>query len=58
MYFTIQSSGKALFILHVMIEMLSLHMMQSETIIYGLGRKCVNQYLVHILSPVTDNCSF
>ena len=35
------SKGKALFILHVMIEMLSLHLMQSEIIIYGLVRKCV-----------------
>ena len=33
--------GKALFILHVMIGMLSLHLMQSEIIIYGLVRKCV-----------------
>ena len=37
--------GKALFILHVMIGMLSSHLMQSEIIIYGLVRKCV------ILSP-------
>ena len=33
--------GKALFILHVMIGMLSSHLMQSEIIIYGLVRKCV-----------------
>ena len=33
--------GKAPFILHVMIEMLSSHPMQSEIIIYGLVRKCV-----------------
>ena len=32
---------EALFILHVMIEMLSPHQMQSEIIIYGLVRKCV-----------------
>ena len=32
---------KALFILHVMIGMLSSHLMQSEIIIYGLVRKCV-----------------
>ena len=31
----------ALFILHVMIGMLSSHLMQSEIIIYGLVRKCV-----------------
>ena len=30
-----------LFILHVMIGMLSSHLMQSENIIYGLVRKCV-----------------
>ena len=35
------SKGKALFILHVMIGMLSSHLMQSEIIIYGLVRKCV-----------------
>ena len=35
------SKGKALFILHVMIGMLSIHLMQSEIIIYGLVRKCV-----------------
>ena len=34
------SKGKALFILHVMIGMLSSHLMQSEIIIYGLVRKC------------------
>ena len=28
-------------ILHVMIRMLSSHLMQSEMIIYGLSRKCV-----------------
>ena len=33
--------GKALFILHVMIGMLSSHLMQTEIIIYGLVRKCV-----------------
>ena len=33
--------GKALFILHEMIKMLSSHLMQSEIIIYGLVRKCV-----------------
>ena len=32
---------KALFILHVMIGMLSSHLMQSEIIIYGRVRKCV-----------------
>ena len=32
---------KGLFILHVMIGMLSSHLMQSEIIIYGLVRKCV-----------------
>ena len=32
---------KALFILHVVIGMLSSHLMQSEIIIYGLVRKCV-----------------
>ena len=32
--------GKALFILHVMIGMLSSHLMQSDIIIYGLVRKC------------------
>ena len=32
---------EALFILHVMIGMLSSHLMQSEIIIYGLVRKCV-----------------
>ena len=36
-----KSKGKALFILHVMIEMPSSHLMQSEIIIYGLVRKCV-----------------
>ena len=35
------SKEKALFILHVMIRMLSSHLMQSEIIIYGLVRKCV-----------------
>ena len=35
------SKEKALFILHVMIGMLSSHLMQSEIIIYGLVRKCV-----------------
>ena len=35
------SIGKALFILHVMIRMFSLHLMQSENIIHGLVRKCV-----------------
>ena len=35
------SKGKALFILHVIIGMLSPHLMQSEIIIYGLVRKCV-----------------
>ena len=35
------SKGKALFISHVMIGMLSSHLMQSEIIIYGLVRKCV-----------------
>ena len=35
------SKGKALFILHVMIGMFSLHLMQSEIIIQGLVRKCV-----------------
>ena len=35
------SKGKALFILHAMIGMLSSHLMQSEIIIYGLVRKCV-----------------
>ena len=35
------SKGKALFILHVMIGMLSPHLMQSEIIIYGFVRKCV-----------------
>ena len=35
------SKGKALFILHVMIRMLSSRLMQSEIIIYGLVRKCV-----------------
>ena len=34
--------GKAFFILHVMIRMLSSHLMQSEIIIYGLVRQCVN----------------
>ena len=33
--------GKSLYILHVMIGMLSSHLMQSEIIIYGLVRKCV-----------------
>ena len=33
--------GNTLFILHVMIRKLSPHLMQSETIIYGLVRKCV-----------------
>ena len=33
--------GKALFILHEMIRMLSSHLMQTEIIIYGLVRKCV-----------------
>ena len=36
-----KSKGKALFILHVMIRMLSLHLMESEIIIYRLVRKCV-----------------
>ena len=40
--------GKALFILHVMIGMLSSHLMQSEVIIYGLVRKCVK------LSPFSE----
>ena len=31
----------ALFILHVMTGMLSLYLMQSEIIIYGIVRKCV-----------------
>ena len=35
------SKGKTLFILHVMIGMLPSHLMQSEIIIYGLVRKCV-----------------
>ena len=35
------TKGKALFILHVKIGMLSSHLMQSEIIIYGLVRKCV-----------------
>ena len=35
------STRKALFILHVMIEMLFSHLMPSEIIIYGLVRKCV-----------------
>ena len=35
------SKGKALFMLHVMIGILILHLMQSEIIIYGLVRKCV-----------------
>ena len=35
------SKRKALFILHVIIGMLSSHLMQSEVIIYGLVRKCV-----------------
>ena len=35
------SKGKALFILHVIIGMLSSHLMQSEIILYGLVRKCV-----------------
>ena len=35
------SKGRALFILHVMIGMLSSHLMQSEIIIDGLVRKCV-----------------
>ena len=34
--------GNALFILHVMIGMLSSHLMQSEIKMYGLVRKCVN----------------
>ena len=33
--------GKTLIILHVIIRMLSLHLMQSEIIIYCLVRKCV-----------------
>ena len=37
----IERTRKALFILHVMIGMLSSHLMQSEIIIYGLVRKCV-----------------
>ena len=40
------SKGKALFILHVMIGMLSSHLMQSEIIIYGLVRKCVKLSLL------------
>ena len=40
--------GKALFILHVMIGMLSSHLMQSEVISYGLVRKCVK------LSPFSE----
>ena len=35
------SKGKALFILHVMIGMLSSHLMQSGIITHGLVRKCV-----------------
>ena len=35
------SKGKALIILHVMIGMLSSHLMQSEIINYGLLRKLV-----------------
>ena len=35
------SKRKAVFTLHVMIGMLSSHLMQSEVIIYGLVRKCV-----------------
>ena len=35
------SKGKAHFILHVIIGMLSSHLMRSEIIIYGLVRKCV-----------------
>ena len=31
---------KCSFILHLMIGMLSLHLMQSQIIIYGLARKC------------------
>ena len=34
------TKGKALLILHVKIGMLSSHLMQSESIIYGLVRKC------------------
>ena len=41
------SKGKALFILHVIIGILSSHLMQSEIIIYGLARKCVK------LSPIS-----
>ena len=44
---------KALFILHVIIGMLSSHLMQSEIIIYGLVRKCVKlspfSYTIFIL---------
>ena len=43
------SKGKVLFILHVVIGMLSLRLIHSEIMIYGLVRKCVNlslrQYL-------------
>ena len=35
------SKEKTLFILHLMIGMLSSHLMQSEIISYGLVRKCV-----------------
>ena len=42
------SKGKALFMQHVMIEMLSSHLMQSEIIIHGLVRKGVK------LSPVSE----
>ena len=59
------SKGKALFILHVMIGMLSLHLMQSEIIIYGLVRKCVKlspfSYTIFILDLALNyiaNCRY
>ena len=40
--------GKALFLLHVMIKMLSSHLMQKEIIIYGLVRKRLDLALNYI----------
>ena len=47
------------FILHIMIEMLSSHLTQSEIIIYGLVRKCVKlspfSKTIFILDLALDN---
>ena len=48
------SKGKALFILHVMIGMLSSHLVQSEIIIYGLVRKSC-QKVCEALTFLLDN---